>query len=98
MAIAYGFDVTSKDDKYILLSERAIRPSVEALNPGAFLVDSFPMLKHVPSWFPGAGFKRKAKRWRQNLEDFVNIPFDEVQRQMVKLIRIINCFTLTLSP
>ena len=28
-----------------------------------FLVDSFPFLKYIPEWMPGAGFKRKAREW-----------------------------------
>ena len=36
---------------------------IEAGIPGSFLVDLFPILRYVTSWFPGAGLKRKAARW-----------------------------------
>ena len=31
---------------------------------GAILFDLFPILKCVPSLFPGAGFQKKAVRWK----------------------------------
>lgn len=40
------------------------------------------IVKYVPSWFPGAGFKRKAQAWKKNLENTADIPFDFVKRQM----------------
>jgi hypothetical protein len=40
------------------------------------------IVKYVPSWFPGAGFKRKAQAWKKNLENTADIPYDFVKRQM----------------
>lgn len=40
--IAYGHSVTSLDDKYIQLAERATRETVEIGSPGSMLVDFFP--------------------------------------------------------
>lgn len=38
-------------------------------------------VKYVPSWFPGAGFKRKAQAWK-NLENVANQPYEFVRKQM----------------
>ena len=43
-------------------------------------------VKHVPSWMPGAGFKRKAKEWRDLLPDAIDKPFDDVCSRMVSAI------------
>jgi len=51
--------------------------------PGAFLVDSIPLLKYVPSWMPGAGFKRKAKEWNSWATDMREIPFKAAQSAIV---------------
>ena len=40
-------------------------------------------MKYVPSWFPGAGFKKKAKAWKDLLPDFVDKPYDDVAASMV---------------
>ena len=32
---------------------------------GQFLVEAFPSLQRLPSWFPGARFKRVAAAWRE---------------------------------
>ena len=43
MEIAYGFDVKSHEDKFLQASERAMDYAREAMVPGAFLVDTFPI-------------------------------------------------------
>ncbi|KAL0578653.1 hypothetical protein V5O48_003353 [Marasmius crinis-equi] len=63
LGIAYGIDVLSENDPYVAAAERALESLGLGIAPGAFLVESIPLLKHVPGWFPGAGFKRKAKEW-----------------------------------
>lgn len=39
-------------------------------------------MKHVPSWVPGAAFKRKAQEWKKNLENVANKPYAFVRQQM----------------
>lgn len=29
----------------------------------------------MPWWFPGAGFKKEAQKWRPVVQDFVDVPF-----------------------
>ncbi|KDQ53882.1 hypothetical protein JAAARDRAFT_415303 [Jaapia argillacea MUCL 33604] len=79
MDIAYGITVTDKNDKLMIISEAAVQSASIAAVPGAFLVDFIPILKYVPAWFPGAGFKRKAEEWRRLKDMFVNEPFDTVK-------------------
>jgi len=50
---------------------------------GAYLVDAFPILKHIPEWMPGAEFKRKASEWRRGLRDAYNIPFNNVSKAFI---------------
>ena len=40
-------------------------------------------MKYIPSWFPGAGFKLKAARWRQAADKLLNLPFDRVKACLV---------------
>ena len=83
MKIGYGISVQESDDPYISIAEEAIKGLAEAGIPGAFLVDLFPILKYVPSWFPGAGFQRKAAHWREATNTMAEKPFRHVQEQLV---------------
>jgi hypothetical protein len=40
-------------------------------------------LKYVPSWFPGAGFQKKAARWKEAANIMAEKPFRHVQEQLV---------------
>jgi hypothetical protein len=77
MKIGYGIAVQEYDDPraYISIAEEVINGVAEAGVPGAFLVDLFPILKYVPSWFPGAGFQKKAVRWREANHIMAEKPF-----------------------
>ncbi|GLB38676.1 putative cytochrome P450 family protein [Lyophyllum shimeji] len=82
MSIAYGIKVQPRDDPHIAIAERAMHTLSIAGVPGAFLVDTLPILKHVPSCMPFAGFKRKAKEWRKLALALVNVPFETAKRNI----------------
>ena len=85
MKIVYGIAVQESDDPYISIAEEALNGVAEAGIPGAFWVDMFPILKYVPSWFPGAGFQKKAARWREATNTMAEKPFHHVQEQLVQV-------------
>ena len=84
MKISYGIDVQESKDPYILVAEEAMKGITEAGVPGAFWVDVFSVLKYVPSWFPGAGFQKKAAHWREVNRSLVEKPFRYVKEQLVR--------------
>jgi hypothetical protein len=83
MNIAYGIAVQETDDPYLSIAEEALSGLTQAAIPGAFWVDFVPILKYVPSWFPGAGFQKKASRWREVNHAMVEKPFRHVKEQLV---------------
>ena len=83
LAIAYGLQVQPENDPYIAIAERSNRSIDEAGKPGAFLVDSLPILKHVPEWMPGAGFQKKIKQWRSFAHAMFTMPFDAAKSKIV---------------
>jgi hypothetical protein len=83
MSIAYGIDVQEFEDPYLLLAEEALNGLNQAVNLGTFWVDLFPLLKYVPSWFPGAGFQKKAAHWRKVNATLAEKPFRYVEEQLV---------------
>jgi hypothetical protein len=85
MKIGYGIAVQESDDPYISIAEEALSGVAAAGIPGAFLVDSISILKYVPSWFPGAGFQKKAARWKEATNTMAEKPFRHVQEQLVQV-------------
>ncbi|KZT24101.1 cytochrome P450 [Neolentinus lepideus HHB14362 ss-1] len=84
MQITYGYQVTGDDDPFIEIIETNNLLGVEGTTPGKFLVDSFPILRFIPTWFPGAHFHREVKRYRQYLNREHEIPYRWVKEQMAK--------------
>ncbi|KAJ2926963.1 hypothetical protein H1R20_g10156, partial [Candolleomyces eurysporus] len=76
MNITYGFDAKSKEDPYIAESLKVSYAFKVVGLPGAFLVDNIPLLKYVPAWFPGAGFKRFAEYYRNATYNSQYMPFN----------------------
>ena len=44
------------------------------------------LVKHVPEWFPGAGFKKKAREWRKLSEAMINEPYEMVKEKVVRIL------------
>ncbi|KAJ7748921.1 cytochrome P450 [Mycena metata] len=78
--IGYGIEALPVNDPYVALAEEGVKAGSDATIPGKFLVDSFPILRYIPDWFPGAGFKRQAKEWRKVAHALRDVPFAECKR------------------
>jgi hypothetical protein len=83
MTITYGLEIQPENDPHIEAAEKAVEALANVPYAGAFMVDIFPSLKYVPSWMPGAGFKRKAKEWKALALDSLNKPFNNLKAEMV---------------
>ncbi|KAF4621589.1 hypothetical protein D9613_012598 [Agrocybe pediades] len=82
MRIAYGISINPTNDPYISRAEECLEGLAAAGIAGSFWVDYIPALKYVPSWFPGASFRRKAAHWKKVNNDLTDIPFKDVEEQM----------------
>lgn len=85
MTITYGLEIRPEHDPHIEAAEKAVEALANVPYAGAFMVDIFPSLKYVPSWMPGAGFKRKAKEWKALALDSLNRPFNTLKAELVCL-------------
>ncbi|KIK66003.1 hypothetical protein GYMLUDRAFT_239665 [Collybiopsis luxurians FD-317 M1] len=73
----YGLDIDPDDDIARKTAEVVQGIFSVILLNGAFpVVERFPWLRHLPSWFPGCHFKRLTDRSRQRLMEAKTIPFD----------------------
>ncbi|EMD33937.1 hypothetical protein CERSUDRAFT_141279 [Gelatoporia subvermispora B] len=82
LGIAYGINVQPKDDPLKHIAEEANRVASVAANAGVYLVDVLPVLKHIPSWMPGAKFKREAEYFRKWADALLRAPYEVVQKRI----------------
>ncbi|KAI0701738.1 cytochrome P450 [Earliella scabrosa] len=84
LLIVYGYRVVSNTDRLLEMADESLEllSNHIAAAGKVWIVDLFPPLKYVPSWFPGAQFKRDAALWKGKMEAFVNEPYDYTKQQM----------------
>ncbi|KAF8994953.1 cytochrome P450, partial [Cyathus striatus] len=83
LRLVYGIKCLPENDPNIALSEQVSDLTALAMRPGYWLCDSFPILAHIPSWFPGATFKRWAERTRQLTNEFICRPYYAVKADVI---------------
>ncbi|KAJ7775174.1 cytochrome P450 [Mycena metata] len=84
LRIAYGYTSQGEKDPIVDLVTAVMEEFSMAVTPGAFMVDVLPILKYVPEWLPGAGFKRKANVWASHLSKMMDTPFKLVEDQLAR--------------
>ncbi|KAJ7105898.1 cytochrome P450 [Mycena epipterygia] len=80
LRITYGIEVQEGEDPFVALIEDANDNFNIATAPGAFLVDVFPIMLHIPEFL--APFKRTARVWARATTNMVEAPYVFVRRQM----------------
>ncbi|KAF7359102.1 Cytochrome P450 [Mycena sanguinolenta] len=98
MRIAYGYSVTRHDDHFVVVAEEHMRIGSQAGAPGRWLVDSLPFLQYLPEWFPGAGFKRQAREWSEQMYSQFLEPHNWVKQQMAAGIAVPSFTSALLRP
>lgn len=83
MTTMYGYDITPTDDHFITLAEQAVSKVSESVFPGAAAVNAIPILRYLPSWFPGAGFHRFGKETKVLTDEMQDMPMKFVKESMV---------------
>ncbi|KAJ3780712.1 cytochrome P450 [Lentinula aff. detonsa] len=79
--ISHGHVVKDENDALLSVAQQVDHDFAEMVVPGAFLVDVFPILRHIPSW-TGISFKRKAKQYRETLSAALEWPYQQVKDQI----------------
>ncbi|KAF7328084.1 hypothetical protein MKEN_00389700 [Mycena kentingensis (nom. inval.)] len=82
MSIAYGLNVLPTNDPHVELAQTFGEVMSKVVTPGRFLVENIPALKHVPAWFPGAGFKRQAQEWAKMTGNVRKVPFEAAKARI----------------
>ncbi|KAF5327657.1 hypothetical protein D9619_004794 [Psilocybe cf. subviscida] len=79
MSITYDYDIKAKADPFVHLVDSAVDVLSKAFLPGAAIVNVFPILRFLPSWLPGTGFKKDIVEGRELTSRMKEIPFRYVQ-------------------
>ncbi|KAL4079468.1 cytochrome P450 [Scleroderma citrinum] len=82
LRMTYGYKTIDGDDPLVDLADLANAQLSLSTSPGAYYVDFFPFLKYIPSWFPGAGFKKKSKEYATVIRDLVEVPYAQAKAQL----------------
>ena len=83
MRVTFGISPKDRHDEAVTLAKEGENIFSQAFVPGKYLVESFPILRHIPAWFPGARFQRDAATWRQTWGFMRNKTFDDSIAKMV---------------
>ncbi|EEB95853.1 hypothetical protein MPER_05113, partial [Moniliophthora perniciosa FA553] len=78
IGVMYGHDVTSIEDHFVELAEKAFGPLSTLGSPSAMLVNTFPIMRYLPAWFPGGGFQHLVRQSRGWINDMVEKPYSLV--------------------
>lgn len=102
MRITYGYAM-QENDPLVAVMEESIRIMNFGAVPGRWLVDAVPLREssvtcfhafsllavlYVPSWFPGAGWKRLGEQWREQIDALFWKPFAWTKDRVVSLSTI----------
>ncbi|KAF7360503.1 O-methylsterigmatocystin oxidoreductase [Mycena venus] len=98
MKIAYGYPVTRNDDHFVVTAEEHMRIGSLVGAPGKWIVDSLPFLRFLPEWFPGAGFKRQARQWSEEMYLQFLEPHNWVKQQIAAETAVPSFTSTLLRP
>ncbi|CAE6466211.1 unnamed protein product [Rhizoctonia solani] len=82
LSSAYGYEAMSFREELVQIVEAANKGLCQAALAGNFFVNVIPWLRYVPSWLPGAGWKRQAHKWRAEKEKMLHVPYNWTKEQM----------------
>ncbi|KAG0691872.1 cytochrome P450 [Suillus ampliporus] len=82
LRLSHGYEVIEPQDKLVELADQANGQLSITTAPGRFYVDIIPLFKYIPSWMPGATFKRSASFYadtlRQMMESAHEYPMHQI--------------------
>ena len=70
MRTVYGINLSGGEDDCFQMGETITRIGIEMSTPGAFPVDTFTVLRYLPSWLPGGRFKNTAMAWKTRSTEY----------------------------
>ena len=85
LGAVYGIEIREPDDKHYHMIERMGDIAEQVVIPGRFPVEAFPILRYLPSWFPGGAFKKWAADAKRDMLNTVDALFESSKSVMVRI-------------
>ncbi|KAF8999422.1 cytochrome P450 [Cyathus striatus] len=82
LALGYGIRIKPFNDPYVSFFERDTWDRNPSRCSWEISCRRYPSFETCPEWMPGAGFKRQAKIWYKDAQEFRNKPFREGEREL----------------
>lgn len=98
LKVAYGWTVAENDDYFVSLMEESFKVHAEIVKPGRWLVDTYPILRFVPKWFPFASFQRQAEIYRKEFSRIDTVPHAWAKEQIESGHYVDSFTSLNLRP
>ncbi|KAI6006592.1 cytochrome P450 [Pisolithus orientalis] len=99
LEFTYGRRMDGKNDPIISMAAslaEGMTTGVTAERVG--LLAALPILKYIPSWFPGAAFQDEARRCRNMMASFANAPFAKAKEQATTSTLKVLVLAMILNP
>jgi len=83
MLMMYGYAPKTLEYPVIHAADESTRLGASLLVPGGTLLNVLPVLRHIPSWVPGASGKKTAERVKLLTEEVKRTPMEHVKAALV---------------
>lgn len=84
--IVCGIEVNDPDHELAVVVKEAFEGSGQGHVPGAHWIEYFPIMKYIPSWMPGANFKKLGRKYRPVVETMVHEPYQWARDAVVRTL------------
>ncbi|THG93719.1 hypothetical protein EW026_g7591 [Hermanssonia centrifuga] len=98
VGISYGKEILNMEDEYIHLVQTALEGIIQTKRPGAFWMDYFPILKHIPAWVPGATGRKLAERYVPVVRAMRDQPFYSAKDDVSLITTLVFFLAMALRP
>ncbi|TFK17929.1 cytochrome P450 [Coprinopsis marcescibilis] len=82
MRLSYGIDDAQWNKNLIVKAQAMNQGFSEAAIAGRYLVNPIPLLRHVPTWVPGAGWRKPLEMVGELSREVSRVPFKQAKEQV----------------
>ncbi|KAJ7142152.1 cytochrome P450 [Mycena crocata] len=84
LSIAYGYQPTEYNDSFITAAERALFEFVDLIQPGTWIIDIFPFMKHLLLRLPFLHYEETISKYQESRKALSVVPFGMVKQRLAE--------------
>ena len=97
LLVAYGLEPQGDEDRYVGMLRELNAIGADVCVPGRYLVESLPFLQYLPSWIPGAGFKREIYTMKRRMRQITTELWQAGKDHLVSIFYYLRCPSMSLA-